>query len=116
MRSYRLTLGEEFNEGARQLWLLMERRGWDQADVIREIEHATKKNARGLLPRYLYGDQRPGAVWAHRIELAVGVDAGLWGQPPREPFTPPARAAAVAALSAETASADARLSKTGTEG
>jgi hypothetical protein len=99
-RSYRLELGPAFSEGARQLWLRMESRGWSQAHVRELLAKVTPAKTAGLISRWLYGDQRPGTEWASRIEQATGIRAALWGQPPLEAFVPPAARPAVAAPTA----------------
>jgi hypothetical protein len=99
-RSFRLTLGPDFTEGARQVWLWMEREKKSQANLIALLaaDDPGAPSAKGLLPKYLYGDQPIAIAWARRIERVTGVLAGLWGDKPVEPFTPPAVAAAQAAL------------------
>jgi len=102
-QSYRLTLGREFSEGARRLWLWLDQNGKRQADLYRLLGQTGGAPSKGLLPRWLYGDLRISVIWARRLETVTGVAAGLWGEDPHEEFVPPARAAAENALRASAA-------------
>lgn len=100
MKSFRLRLGPNFTEGARQVWLMMAARGLSQADVIRRLSEDGGSSARGLLSKWLYGDQLPGVGWAARIERAFSVPSRLWAERAHRAFVPPARALALAELAA----------------
>ncbi|XXX73902.1 hypothetical protein WMF30_40275 [Sorangium sp. So ce134] len=95
MRSYRLTLGRRFNEGARLTWLALRRLGWSQADLRRRV-----KAYPGELPKVLYGDKLPTLQLAADLQDLLKVPVKAWNQPPTEPFVPPARAAIEAELAA----------------
>lgn len=84
-RLYRTELGDQFNEGARLLWLALLARSETQADIKKRLGCSA-----GRASRWLYGVQRPGAVWIAKIEENYGVPAISWGQPPSEQFSPPA--------------------------
>ena len=113
-RSFRLNLGKNFNEGARQVWLWMARTGNEQSDLLKSLASiADGASAQGLLAKWIYGDQVPTITWASRIEQVTGVPIALWSQKPVAPFVPPARAAAEAALRADD-SGEAAVRPTGT--
>jgi hypothetical protein len=87
----RKELGPLANEGARQAWLELARREWDQARLRAEIRSQTGKTiSSGSLVKYLYCDRRPGVLWTEAFQQVLGVDPGLWYRDPVEPFLPPA--------------------------
>lgn len=91
MRSYRLTLGALFSEGARLTWLEMQARGLSQADLRRKL------NTRGgELPRFLYGERAATLWFAAGVETELGVPAAAWTREPTQPFEPPALVVATA--------------------
>jgi len=88
-RKFRRHLGESFNEGARQLWLRMLESEMTIEDVTRAIGAS-----RGPVSRWLYGDGRPGTMYAARLEEEFGIAVNLWHSEPVEAFAPPAAMAA----------------------
>lgn len=81
----RSSLGPHFSEGARLLWLALERLGLNQTEA-----EARARSAKGSINRLLYGERRPGLDMALRLEEAFGIPPGAWNEPPSEPFAPPA--------------------------
>lgn len=86
---HRETIGEEFSEGTRLLWVEMARRGWTQADLRKALELPP-----GGLTRILYGDTKASLAFAMKCEEALGVDASKFLLKPAEAFVPPAARAA----------------------
>ena len=79
-----MELGPHFSEGARLLWLLMERQGWTQSELRRRLcAHL------GEVTRILYGDRFPRLAVAAEAER-LGVHVAAWQQKPRLRFVPPA--------------------------
>jgi len=81
----RRTLGRQFSEGARLLWFELGKRGWDQSAAARELGTSS-----GTVNRWLYGERRPSAEWAARIESVLAIPARTFGEPPTQEFEPPA--------------------------
>jgi transcriptional regulator with XRE-family HTH domain len=81
----RRNLGAKFSEGARQLWLLLARRTWSQAEAARQLDMDA-----GQLVKLLYGDRRPGRELAGRLAAGAEINLRLWDEAPTEPFVPPA--------------------------
>jgi hypothetical protein len=86
-RPFRVELGDVFSEGARRLWEVMKSESLTPAKITKRLQCAT-----GLVPRWLYGDRRPGVEWAARIEREFGIPAALWGETTKasRAFVPPA--------------------------
>lgn len=83
----RRALGPHFNEGARLLWLALDKAG----DSVREIDRLTSATqAVGSSIRWLYGDGRPGTGARVKLEERYGVPILAWDQPPTAPFVVPA--------------------------
>jgi len=82
---HRLTLGPVFSEASRRLWLEIQRRGWSQTRLKKELGAHD-----GAVTRWLYGDRKPGLQKALRVQEVLDIDPALWGQKPAQPFTPPA--------------------------
>ena len=82
---YRRGLGDDFNEGARQMWLRLDRKGWSLDDLVART--GIKKPA---LHRYLYGDRRPERVPAAAIQRILKIDQALFDTPPAAEFVTPA--------------------------
>jgi hypothetical protein len=80
----RMSVGHEFSEGSRQLWLHMEAAGMS----IEALRHRVGFG-RGVLNRHLYGDQRPDLESAFRILDHTGVEPRLFLVKPCEPFVLP---------------------------
>jgi hypothetical protein len=84
VRAHRRELGERFSEGARQLWLVVEREGLTHKRLRERI-------GRGFdVTRWLYGDSVPPVAALVRIEELWGIRVALWLQKPRHRFVPPA--------------------------
>jgi hypothetical protein len=83
-RLTRRTQGIVFSEGARLLWLELERRQMSVESMRAELDFA-----KSILNRYLYGDMLPGLRHAFRIFDAFGVDPRLWTEPATERFRLP---------------------------
>lgn len=75
--------GDRFNEGARQLWLALKKRGFLPVDAVRATGLAAS-----TINRYLYGDQRPGRSEAAILHREFGIGAELWDAAPRVAFAP----------------------------
>ena len=94
VRSYRRSLGPRFSEGARLLWVELERRGESMRDLRRRIGVGAD------ITRWLYGDAIPPLAAIVRMDKLFGIPARAWLQPAKRAFIPPA----------------ARASRTGTDG
>jgi transcriptional regulator with XRE-family HTH domain len=81
----RTNLGLNFSEGARLLWLKMQRKGWSQTDLAGKLETSS-----GVVCRWLYGDRRPTLEFALVIQRVLGIAAGLWHAKPVTKFVLPA--------------------------
>lgn len=90
--STRTTLGPQFSEGARLLWAAMESRGWSQGQVAKAIDAKG-----GVVPRWLYGDIRPGWDWAKILRDTFCIPLEAWTLEATEPFIPPAAREATSA-------------------
>lgn len=78
-------LGPKFSEGSRQLWLLLAKKQWSQAEASRQLSLAP-----GQLSRLLYGERGPGRELATRLSGGhAKIKIPLWDQAPIEAFTPP---------------------------
>lgn len=75
--------GDKYSEGSQLLAAELEKRDWSQGDLQRKLGVAS-----GLIGRWLHGEKRPGAVWASKIEEAVGIPASAWGREPRKRSAP----------------------------
>lgn len=82
---WRRTTGSRFSEGARLLWAQLESRGLSVAQASAAVERT-----RGLMSNVLYGERRPGVVFASDLARVFGVPIGAWAEKPTEPFVPPA--------------------------
>ncbi len=81
---HRRHLGENFSEGARRLWAVVDNREITQAGLTAAL------GARpGVVSRWLYGDRRPSIEWAAKIERLFRIPARLWAEPATEAFEPP---------------------------
>ena len=88
-RPHRETIGDEFSEGARLLWVEMDRRAWTQADLRRALDLRP-----GALTRILYGEYKASLAFATKCSEVLGIDIGKWLLKPAKPFVPPAARAA----------------------
>jgi hypothetical protein len=97
-------VGNRATRGTEELWRALKKLGWSQGRLARELSavEPTKACSSGLVNKWLHADQAPKAVWAKRIETALGghgfkLPAHLWGEtldrPMRMPSVPPPRAA-----------------------
>jgi transcriptional regulator with XRE-family HTH domain len=90
LRPPRTQLGKDFSEGARQLWLALEKNKSDPSALAEKIGMS-----RGAIWRVLVGDRRAGIELAVAIEKELGVPVADWTKKPTRPFTlPAARSAA----------------------
>lgn len=99
-RLSRTRLGKQFSEGARLLW------GAIAPGTISEAA-GRLVCTKGMVTHWLYGDSRPGATWAAKVQDIYGVPADTWGRDPTEAFTLPAVES--------NAQEDASLAATGTD-
>ena len=100
-------LGKHFSEGSRQLWILVEARGWTQAALAADIRahrppragqqqtgNADQSKPRrvitSVVSRWLYGERAPDRTSAILLQELYGIDVTLWSKAPVEPFLPPA--------------------------
>lgn len=87
----RRDLGDQFNEGARLLWLALRERDWSQWELCK---HLTGRDGEtlgpGIVCRWLYGDRRPSLRMAVELRDLLGIAIETWHAEPSEPFTPPA--------------------------
>jgi len=84
MKKPRTTVGHEFSEGSRQLWLLMEAEGLSIEALRYRVGFG-----RGVLNRHLYGVQRPDLESAFRIFDHTGIEPRLFLVKPKGPFVLP---------------------------
>ena len=83
----RTRLGNVPNEGARQAWIEMGKRGWDQSDLRRAMKEQLDVTLEsGLLVKLLYCDRRPGVEWSERFRVVLGVEPTAWYRDPEEPI------------------------------
>lgn len=80
----RTHLGDKFNEGARQLWLIRKKNEWSVTRMAREAEEST-----ATFVGWLYGDRRPGLEGALKLQTRLGIDPALWNQAPAKAFALP---------------------------
>jgi hypothetical protein len=79
MRIYtnrRTKLGKCASAALPVLWAEMERRGWSDADLAREVDIDN-----GNASRIVYGDRRPGRVLSSKLFARLGIGLDLWDQP-----------------------------------
>jgi hypothetical protein len=88
-KPFRTTLGPHFSEGARQLWLRMAERGWEQPRLSAEVEAGP-----GTINKILYGDRRVGARLSVRFEEVLGIRPRAFLELPLKEFAPPHAVAA----------------------
>jgi hypothetical protein len=84
MWNSRSHLGPKFNEGARQLWLALQRVGWTQGRLQREVGACP-----GSVSHWLFGERVPGRAASMNIKRLFDIDPMVWDLPPAEPFTVP---------------------------
>jgi ribosome-binding protein aMBF1 (putative translation factor) len=84
----RTTLGERFTEGARQLWVTLDKKSWQQLDLANFLGEPLAK-----VHTWLYGDAVPVLQAALNIEKKLGIEPSLFARKPYRPFQPPAAAA-----------------------
>lgn len=84
----RTTLGDRFTEGARRMWLELDKRSWQQSDLSAFLEEPLAK-----VHTWLYGDAIPVLKSALNIQKKLGIDPLLFAKDPVRPFQPPAVAA-----------------------
>lgn len=75
--SLRNTLGEHRNEGARLLWLEMNRRGLSPNGVSALLGVGS-----GLVSRWLFCDGKPGRALSEKIRVELDVPPGAWDAAP----------------------------------
>jgi hypothetical protein len=98
-RTSRRHLGPRFSEGARQLWIvaIFERRLTQEGIRLALGKSGTfargaperSGTARGVVVRWLYGDQRAELDQAVMIEEVFGIPCKAWTLPAAEPFVVP---------------------------
>jgi transcriptional regulator with XRE-family HTH domain len=81
----RTKLGPHFSEGARLVWMEIERRGWTQGQLRKELKVAT-----GRVSRWLYGDIRVSLSVALLFQKTLHVPAEAWTLAPTVEFVVPA--------------------------
>lgn len=95
----RTNLGPFENEGARLLWLYLQKRKATLSDLAKEL--GTKP---GMLNRWAWCDVRPSSEWTPVLEDKLGIPMRAWRQAPAEKFAPlydlPQAAAAASAAGA----------------
>lgn len=83
-------LGEQWNEGARLLWVAMRDRGLNQSDVRKLLRGRDGEElSDGAVSRWLYGERRPSLDLAIQLEEQLAVPMATWrreasGPPPFE--------------------------------
>ncbi len=82
--THRTTFGKGFSEGARQLWLALDKKGWGREELTSRLGCS-----RGATSRWLYGDRVPDTEWLHKIEDLLGIPSRAWRQSAAKVFTPP---------------------------
>ncbi len=84
-RSHRKELGKFFSEGARLMWLAIEREGVSMNQVGKDFGmHA------GEIPRVLYGERKANGLVLENALARWGIPLAAWRQKPIEEFVPPA--------------------------
>ncbi len=83
--SHRRHFGGNFTEGARRLWLALEKRGWDREELTRQMGLS-----RGVTTRWLYGDQKPDRECAGELQELLGIPLSAWNEEPSARFVLPA--------------------------
>jgi transcriptional regulator with XRE-family HTH domain len=87
----RLELGDQFNEGARLLWLALKEREWSQWELRKHLTGRDDEPlSPGVVSRWLYGDRRPSLRMAIQIRDLLEVPIEAWHADATEVFTPPA--------------------------
>lgn len=81
----RTELGPLFSEGARLLWLAIQREGLLSAPAAAEVGADSS-----LFHRWLYGERKPGRTHGNALSERFGVPSDSWDMEPSEPFAPPA--------------------------
>lgn len=79
MRVYtnrRTKLGKSASAALPILWDEMERRGWSDSDLAREVGSDD-----GNISRIVYGDRKPGRVLSSKLFARLGIGFDLWEQP-----------------------------------
>lgn len=84
LRPPRTKLGKDFSEGARQLWIELEKRGLDSASLALKLGVS-----RGAIWRMLVGDRSAGIDLAVAIEKELGIPVATWTRKPSRPFVLP---------------------------
>lgn len=85
MNHTRTELGPKFSEGARLLWVEMDKRDWSGFRLGNELGLAS-----GQVVRYLYGDRVPVLELAMKIKDVLGIEPESFTHPPSTLFVPPA--------------------------
>lgn len=75
-------LGPYVSEGSRLLWLAMGRNGLSQERTRSELGVS-----KGMVGRWLRGDQRPGGRARGLLHDRWRIKPSLWDVPPRKPFS-----------------------------
>ncbi len=71
----RTKLGEKASAALPLLWAEMERRGWTDADLARELNEYT-----GKIAKLVYGDRKPGRVLSGKLLTRLGIPFDSWEQ------------------------------------
>jgi transcriptional regulator with XRE-family HTH domain len=86
IETHRRHLGEQWNEGARLLWVAMRDRGLNQAEVRKLLRGRDGEElSEGAVSRWLYGERRPSLDLAVQIEERFGVPVAAWRRDPDGP-------------------------------
>lgn len=88
-RLFRRKRAARFSEGARLLWLAMERDGLSQ-----EATRLKVGVAGGQLGRWLRGERLPAGPFRGALFRLFSIDPSAWDVPPSEPFKFPAHSSA----------------------
>lgn len=80
----RTDLGPHFSEGARLLWLAIQRESLPSARAADSIDADAS-----LFHRWLYGERKPGRAHGSALAERFGISLDQWDTEPTEPFSPP---------------------------
>lgn len=79
--AFRHEIGKHPNEGARLLWLAMNRRKMSPNEAAGRLDINS-----GLLYRWLFCDGKPGRALAERVRKLFQIPLRAWDEPPSTEF------------------------------
>jgi ribosome-binding protein aMBF1 (putative translation factor) len=76
--------GKYFSEGARLMWLAIDRLGWSQTELAAKLGTSS-----GQVSQWLYGGRRASLKWAVTIRDVLDIPLASWNQSPPEGYSLP---------------------------